>query len=203
MRFFAHVAILFYLAIICFVGVLAIAFANNAVSMGDVVYYLISAQASPNLSIAITAISALVVFLSFLFARILLGGQQKERTIAFENPSGRVSITLNALEDMVRRAILDISEVKEIKPSMIATKKGIEVTCRLVLKSDGNIPDMTLKIQDLIKGQLQDVLGIEENVVVLIHITKIIAQADKNKAAKVVEPEEKPQISVPFQGYRK
>ncbi|MDD3374758.1 MAG: alkaline shock response membrane anchor protein AmaP [Candidatus Omnitrophica bacterium] len=203
MRVFTRLAMLFYSVIILFVGSLVVSFTTHTIALIEANDYLDAVYNDTNLCFVISVISVVVMFLSLLFARIIIGGQQKEKVIAFDNPSGRVSISLSALEDMIKRAVAKISEVKEIKPSILATKKGIEVTSRLVLKSDVSIPDMTARLQELIKGRVQDVLGIEENVSVKIHVTKIVPSSGKEQSRKSDEVEQKENLSVPFQGYRK
>jgi len=203
MRVFTRLAMLFYVAIILFIGGLIVSFATHTITLMEVNYYLDTAYSDINLRFIIIMVSAATMFLSLLFARIITGSQQKEKTIAFDNPSGRVSISLTALEDMIRRSVARISEVKEIKPNILATKKGIEVTSRIILKSDVSIPDLTAQLQDLIKARVQDVLGIEENVIVKIHVIKIVSSSGKEKNRKNDEVEEKEELSVPFQGYRK
>lgn len=203
MKLITHIAMFFYLAIISAVAVVAISFAAHWIKLEEITYYLGVAYASKNFCVSIIAVSAGAVFLSFLFSRIIVGVQQKERTIAFENPTGRVSISLGALEDMIKRTILRIADVKEVKSNIRATKKGIDVTCRLVLKAEGSIPEMTSRIQDLIKSRIQEILGLEENVTVKIHIAKIFSQIDKEKSSHEDESRNLSDLSVPFKGYRK
>ena len=203
MRFLTHVAMLFYVLIITFFGGMVIAFAINAIALPEVTYYLDLAYHTVNLRILIVSISGAIILLSFIFARIITSGQQKERTIAFENPSGRVSISLGALEDMIKRAVLRVIEVKDLKPSVRATKKGVEISCRLILRAETSIPDMTARLQELIKEKVQDTLGIEENIIVRIHIAKIISEISKSKSEKKEEPEEtREELTIPFQGYK-
>lgn len=203
MKIVTHIAMFFYLAVISLMAVVAVSFAAHWVRLEDVTYYLGVAYASKNLCLLIIGISIGGVILSFLFSRIIMGVQQKERTIAFDNPTGRVTISLTALEDMLKRNVLRVADVKEIKSSIRATKKGIDVTCRLVLKAEGNIPDTTSRIQDLIKGRIQEILGLEENVNVKIHIAKIFSQIDKEKQSREGGVSEPSDLSVPFKGYRK
>ena len=202
MKIITHMAMFFYLAIITTVAGIAIAFAAHWIRFEELSYFLSLAYGSRNICILIIGASAGSVLLSFLFSRIIIGVQKKERTIAFENPAGRVSISLSALEDMIKRNVLRVSDVKEIKSVIRATKKGIDVTCRLVLKAEGNIPETTLRIQELIKSRVQEILGLEENVTVKLHIAKIFSQTEKDKGGREGDLSDFSE-SVPFKGYRK
>jgi len=143
----------------------------------------------------------ILILLSFLFTKLIAGFEQKERTIAFDNPAGRVSISLGAIEDMVKRLVLRETEVKEVRPNIIATKKGLQAEARLVLKADVNIPEVTARLQELIKSKIQDMIGIEEKVGVRIHVVKIISEEPRSKRDKD-NYRERSEPTIPFQGYR-
>ena len=69
--------------------------------------------------------------------------------------------------------------------------------------TDVNIPEMTAKLQELIRGKIQDVIGLDGKINIRIHVIKIIAddlkyKKDKGKAEIDVDPTP----TVPFRGYR-
>jgi len=65
-------------------------------------------------------------------------------------------------------------EVKELRANVTAGKKGINITNRAVIYSDTNIPEVTEKIQNMLKNRIQEMLGIEETINIKIHIAKIV-----------------------------
>ena len=203
MRFFTRIAILFYMVTISTLGFLTIffVFVIDSQIAQKISYYLEVLASDLQLRVIVGLTGLLFVLLSFIFARIISGARQKERTIAFDNPAGRVSISLIAMEDMVKRLMLREPEVKEGRPNIIATKKGLDIEARLVLKADVNIPEMTSRLQDIIKEKIQDMIGIEETVTVRIHVVKLISEETKQKRGKSDYPD-KSETSIPFQGYR-
>ncbi len=203
MRFFTRMAILFYMVTISTWGFLTIffVFVIDSEIVQRISYYLEVLASDLQLRIIVGLTGLLFVLLSFIFAQIISGARQKERTIAFDNPAGRVSISLIAMEDMVKRLMLREPEVKEGRPNIIATKKGLDIEARLVLKADVNIPEMTARLQDIIKEKIQDMIGIEETVTVRIHVVKLISDETKQKRGKSDYPD-KPETGIPFQGYR-
>lgn len=203
MRFFTRIAILFYVVTISTLGALIIAsvFVLDQAFLDKIDYYLQLLASDIQLKTIVGLTGLLFILLSLIFARIISGARQKERTIAFDNPSGRVSISLVAMEDMVKRLILRESEVKEGRPNIIATKKGLDIEARLVLKADVNIPEVTSRLQNLIKDKIQEMIGIEEAVTVKIHVVKITADEGKFKRSKSDYPD-KTETNIPFQGYR-
>jgi len=203
MKFFTRIAILFYVVTISTLGALTITFVFviDQPILERIDYYLQLLASDLQLKIIVGLTGLLFILLSLIFARIISGARQKERTIAFDNPSGRVSISLIAMEDMVKRLILRESEVKEGRPNIIATKKGLDIEARLVLKADVNIPEVTSRLQNLIKDKIQEMIGIEEAVTVKIHVVKIATEESKFKRSKSDYPE-KTETNIPFQGYR-
>lgn len=204
MRFFTFIGVVFYTLILWLLGGLIIGFCLHLIQIEDVSHILQAVYTFNDLRISTGIIGLLLILLSFSFARLILGRMQKERTIAFENPSGIVTVSLSAVEDLVKRLSLQIPEIRDTRPEVIATKKGIEIDLRIVLRSEVNIPDLTAKFQDLIKSRIQEILGVEEAVMVRIHVAKIVGdEEEKSKKKKGAIPEEKEDASVPFQGYSK
>ncbi|MCK5214943.1 MAG: alkaline shock response membrane anchor protein AmaP [Candidatus Omnitrophica bacterium] len=164
--------------------------------------YNIFYDGQTRIAVASTAVIALVI--NYLFMRSILGGGERGRTIAFDNPAGRVSVSLTALEDMTRRVVLRVPEVKEVRSAIKAGKnKVLEIDVRIVLKGDINIPEMTSSLQDLVKHKVEDTIGIEKSPVVRVHVSKIFPKDTKIKKQKESEelgPEE--EANIPFQGYR-
>jgi uncharacterized alkaline shock family protein YloU len=147
----------------------------------------------------ITGLSGLLlIVISSFFAQLILGRFQREKTIAFTTPSGEVSIALSAVEDLIRRLTGIIPEIKELRPDVIATKKGLIVDLRVVLKSEANIPDLTSRLQEITRSKIQEVLGLEEQIIIKIHVAKIISAEEKERRKREIEKESP---TIPFSGY--
>lgn len=198
--------VLFYATVLVVVGVLMIVFSVvflfenlQPQSIKYINDLLIYTQTSLSVRLIIGLSGLLLILISFSFAQLILGRLQREKTIAFSNPTGQVTISLAAVEDLIKRVTNGIYEIKEIKPNVIAGKKGIEVDVRLVLKSEANIPDLTSQLQDLIKAKIQEILGIEEQIIVKIHVAKIVSFEERERRKKELAREE--HTMPPFSGY--
>jgi uncharacterized alkaline shock family protein YloU len=121
-----------------------------------------------------------------------------ERTIAFENPAGGVTVSLTALEDLIKRLIVQLPEVKEIRPYMIVTRKGLEVDIKLVLRHEVNIPELTARFQEMVRRKIEDAVGMEGKVNIRVHVTKISLEDIKSKH----KDEFQIPTQSPFHGYR-
>jgi len=188
MRVISSLTIILYSILFFVIGVALVLVAFNLISRDIVAYTVDFIYNTPNMRLIIGITGGLLIAVTLLVIQIVIGRMQRERTIAFENPDGQVTISLSAIEDFIKRLIRQLPEIKELKPSVIATKRGVDITARLVLFSDTNIPDITEKIQNIVKSRVQDMLGIEESISIKIHIAKI-AQKDEIKENKSKEKE--------------
>ena len=199
MRFFTVLGIVFYAAVIIVIGLALIVFSLNLLLPQDINNLLIYAQSSHNSRIIIGLSGALLILISFSFAQIILGKFQREKTIAFATSSGQVTISLSAVEDLIRRLAGIIPEVKELRPDVVANKKGIIVDMRVVLRSEANIPELTSRLQDITKSKIQEVLGLEEQIIIRIHVAKIAHDEKDNRRRRDFEKEDR--STIPFSGY--
>jgi uncharacterized alkaline shock family protein YloU len=188
MKFFGGLVLFFYTMVFVILGGFFIAVSLNAVSQEMIIETINAAYAASNLRLILGITGMLFIFISLLVVQITLGKIKRERTIAFENPDGQVTISLTAIEDFIKRALKQLPEVKELRPNVRANKKGITIVNRVTLFSDINIPETTEKIQNIVKSRVQDMLGVEEPINIRVHVVKI---SHKEEAAKEVKKEDK------------
>ena len=191
--------VLFYTAVLVLIGIALIVLSftftfsglqpQTAQYINDMLSYV---QQSAQAKIIIAFSGGLLILVSISFAQLILGRFQREKTIAFKTASGEVTIALSAVEDLIRRITNLMPEVKELRPDVKANKKGITVELRVVLRSEANIPGLTERLEEMTKGKMQEVLGLEEKIFVNTHIVKIIPQDEKDR---------KQQPTIPFSGY--
>ncbi len=194
-------SVFFYTIILAVVGTCAIIYATNLVDFGDIVTWAGYAYEDIRLRVIIGAAGVLLILLSLSAAQIITGKIQREKTIAFSNPNGQVTVTLSAVEDLIKRLSCQLAELKEAKADVKATKKGIDIRMRVVLRAETSIPDFTARLQDLIANRIQEVFGIDEPITVKIHVAKIITSDEKQKKTKP-EKSEREEIGIPYQGMK-
>lgn len=198
MRLFTYLGILFYTVVLSVFGLLLMLFALQIIQIEHITTLLYYVE-NQHLSVGLAGL--FLILTSFGFAQLFLGKIQREKTIAFKNPQGEVTVSLGAVEDLIRRIASGISEIKDSRADVIAGKKGIEIDVRLILKSEVNIPEFTCKLQELIRTKIQDILGVEETITIRVHVVKISTVEQKRKKESQQQEEEEP--VVPFQGYGK
>jgi uncharacterized alkaline shock family protein YloU len=196
------IVVLFYASFLIFIGlaliVFVVALSFNLIQPQDINNLLLSIQQSFYAKIIIGLSGILLMVISSSFAQLILNRFQREKTIAFTTSSGEVTVALSAVEDLIRRLAGILPEIRELRPDVIATKKGIIVDLRVILKSEANIPELTARLQDITKTKIQEVLGVEEPIIIKIHIAKIATPEEKDRKRKESEKE---QPTIPFGGY--
>ena len=198
MRFVTILCVFFYTILFFLIGGFLIAFVLGWLSAQDILNTVNYIQQSPNSKLIAALVGFLLIIVSIFFAQLILGRIEKERTIAFSTPTGQVTIALSAVEDLIKRLALNFAEIKEMRPDVIASKRGVEVRLRVILQSEVNIPDLTSHLQEIIKARIQEMLGIEEQITVKVHVAKITTYREKIKTESVEQ-----ETKLPFRGYRK
>ncbi|MDD5618354.1 MAG: alkaline shock response membrane anchor protein AmaP [Candidatus Omnitrophica bacterium] len=192
------IIIVFYILVSALLGAVILSFSFNILEINDLMLKLHTIYNSSNARIALTAGGIFFILISLLFAQITSAKREREKTIAFNNPSGQVTITLFAVEDLIRKIGQELPQVKELKPNVVANKKrGIQVNIRLTLRSETNIPEFTAQLQEIVKSRIQEIFGIDEQIIVRIHVAKIITQPDRTKKKTEIVAEE-PEVKIPY-----
>lgn len=184
MRILGGLTLFFYTLVFILMGGIFVVVSLNLIPQDTLVDTLNTVYNTVNVRLVVGITGILLVFISLMVVQIAMGKMHREKTIAFENPDGQVTIALSAIEDFIKRAIKQLPEVKELKPNVKAGKKGIAIVNRVTLFSDINIPETTEKIQNIVKSRVQDMLGVEEPITIRVHVVKISHKEDPSKDAK-------------------
>ena len=199
MRIFMRIVTVAYMAIFVALGAWLAAFGMHLVPVDSVAIFFQTIYDDQQLRVICMLTGAGVILFNLMVSQLAWARFQRQRTIAFTNPDGQVTISLNAIEDFIRRTARHVSEVRDIKSDVLATKKGIEVTSRITLWSESHIPEVTEKIQSLIKTRVQEMLGIEDPVWVRVHVAKIVAPEEKEVSSGRRRPPPPPPESSPWE----
>ncbi len=203
MNLLTRMIILFYVTVVLFLGCFVILYAFHIVmykDLSDVLYFVYN---DDRLRIAVGVAAGVLLLINYFLYRQFDLNTSKEKTIAFDNPSGRVSVALSALEDLIQRSLARFPEVKEGKVDIRASKRGLRVRIRMVLYAQANIPELTTMVQAAVQEKIQDIIGLDETVHVSIDIGKILSDRIKDKkVGKKEDGQEQSEVSIPFQGYR-
>lgn len=197
MKLFTWIILSCYIVLFMLLGLGLVAFSLHWVSVEGPTWWLEMAYSEKNLRVICFLTGAGLILINWMYAELTLAKFRKQKTIAFENPTGQVTVSLSAIEDFIRKSSQELPEVKEVRSDVVARKGKILVRARAVLWSGAHIPDSAERIQSVIKAKVQEMLsGIEEPVIVRVHVAKIALKDGKESSAD----RRIGQFSPPFRG---
>lgn len=207
MNFLKRIAVLFFVTLNMFLASIIALYVANITQIEDTFMLLNFIYTDETSRIIFAGLAGFILLINYVFYVLFTVNVHRDKTIAFDNPGGRVAVSLSALEDLVKRALQAVEGVKDTKSIISASKKGIHVRLRLSIKSDVNIPELTSNVQEMIKDRIHDTIGIDEKVDINVYVKKIIAESTyamkKSSVPKSKDTKESDQQdrSVPFHGY--
>lgn len=196
MKIISGITRFFYTLILVLLGACLILVAFNLIPKEQLTSAINLVYIKPNLRLVTGFTGLLLIAISLLIIQIAISKMEREKTIAFDNPDGQVTVSLSAIEDFMKRMARQVPEIKELKPKVIATKKGIVVDAKVTLYSEISIPNITEKIQSIVKNRVQDMLGIEEAIIVRVHINKLAHKDESKKKSAKKKGKAQPQEEV-------
>ena len=176
------------------VGILLLGVSLNLAYIA-VIYRYLGGEIIPEfpLKLVLALIGMLLILFCLKYIQTLLRHSRKNKAIAFESPQGEVSITLFAIEDMLKKMLEERTEVTNVKARVFLRKKWIEVVASGVLTAEVNLVDFTKEIQEKVKEKMHILLGEDKQVKVNLEIKKVSVGSKKRPDEQ--EPE------VPFRNY--
>ncbi len=150
--------------------------------------------ADPLLKTTFLLVGTIIILLCLRYIQRIFLKSHRNKSISFKTPQGNVSITILAIEDMLKKMLEEKPEVSHIKPRVSLKKKKIEVSTKGVLTAEVNLVEFTKEIQEKIKEKINTLLGEDKQVEVNLEIKKV-SLGNKNKTLEKEEPK------VPFRNY--
>ena len=193
-----RLAIVFYVIIIWTTGLSVILFVLHVLDIDTVQKVANHIYNDAQAGSIVLLIACGIMGISYLLDQMIYGRRRRERNIAFDNAGGPVAVSLSALEELIRHLSVQVPEIKDIRPTVLAVKKGLDIDIKLTLRKEANIPDLTTRLQDLVRRKIEEAIGMEGKINVRIHVVKISLDDIKSKRPSVQI--EGPQV--PFHGYR-
>ena len=179
---FLIIAVAFFWALLSLlIGALLMAMAADVVSASLLSNLIIQLYQSPNFSFVTMILGALFIFIAFLIVHLLEKTYQKEKTIVLNDKGGKTIMAVSVIEDLVKKSVENLLDLKEIKSKIMLRKKGIKIISKVTLFSTANIPQITDEIQKIIKEQVEKSLAIKEGIIVEIYVSKVVEKSEREK----------------------
>lgn len=121
-------------------------------------------------------VSGLLTLGSSVYLGFLVFGRdiRRERRLFFEAEAGPIGISLDAVEEFIKRKSRSISELRDLQVRAIVEEDGLLIRCRIVLELQRNVADFTRDFQQKIHHDLSQSLGVSNIKGVEVLITKLL-----------------------------
>ncbi len=177
---FALIAFFSALLFLLLGGVL-IAAVINPFTLGLLFDFLFRISQIPNFSFFAVTLGILFILTAFLILYLLEKNYRREKTIALNGKNGKITMAVSVIEDLIKRSVENLLDIKEINSKILLKKKSIKIISKITLFSTANIPKITDETQKIIKAQIEEALNIKEDVDVEIYVSKIVEKSDKER----------------------
>ena len=101
MKLFTWIIMSCYIVLFLLLGLGLVAFGMHWVPVESPTWWLEIAYSEKKFQIACVLTGAGLILINWMYAELALAKFQKQKTIAFENPDGRVTVSLSAIEDFI------------------------------------------------------------------------------------------------------
>lgn len=123
------------------------------------------------------AVGATVFFSAINVLQKKVSAATTHRAVRAYTPQGVISVSLTALEDMLKKFLTGYDELSDIRPFVYAKSRGkrnfVRVVLRASLDHNGNIQQIANHIQENVQMKIQDILGTDDEVKVDLDIRRI------------------------------
>ncbi|MDF9407487.1 MAG: hypothetical protein A4E52_00203 [Pelotomaculum sp. PtaB.Bin013] len=77
-----------------------------------------------------------------------------------ESALGQIRVSIQAIENLVVKVVTQVNGVREVKPRIVSVSQGVGIQIRAVVTPDINVPDVSERIQVLVKEKVFEITGI-------------------------------------------
>ncbi|MCL5047075.1 MAG: alkaline shock response membrane anchor protein AmaP [Actinobacteria bacterium] len=127
------------------------------------------------LVIGVTGAAFLLASLRFIW--YVFTPAYPRRTMVHETDLGEIHVTLDAIENLVKRTAKGIRGVRDVRAKVVnAEGGGVRVYLRAVVSPDVSVPQVSAEIQSTLKNFVKNVVGVAVNEV-KIHVENITTES--------------------------
>lgn len=103
----------------------------------------------------------LIVVFAYLLVKSLLPSRKPKAVVIDSNLNGQVSITIEAVKVIIMKAVRQVEGVREVRPVVNSSSKGLIVYLHMMINPEYSIPDMTEKVKNEVKRYLEELGGLK------------------------------------------
>lgn len=155
-RFMAFLATLIFIA----AGVLLLAMGGDIISLRECIYFIERGYSSLNMRFLLVSIGVGLLALGVFNIYFALIRFRKRSFVKVKGPQGEIQIALRAIEELVEKVSSEIGGIKKISTRVIPKRRKIALELRAFLGTVKNVVEISERLQESVKGEIESVLGV-------------------------------------------
>lgn len=112
-------------------------------------------------ALGITSAAFLVVSLRFIWYVFSPRGERGGRRVYHETELGVISISLDAVENLVKKSARQVRGVRDVKAKVENSGGGVQVFLKTVVTPETSVPEASKEIERILRHSVKSVIGVE------------------------------------------
>jgi len=126
------------------------------------------------------AISLLYLVISVRLIYLSFKRKYSGQTVLHETQMGEIRISLDAVENLVRKVARQVQGVREVRGNVKIQSNGLSVSLHAIVSPDISIPNVSSEIQSSVKSYVRNVVGVEVSNV-SVYVENITTEARRSR----------------------
>jgi uncharacterized alkaline shock family protein YloU len=156
----------------------------HILSVEDAVFKVRELYGSHWQSFQTAVVGILFILVGLIFSKTLVKHGRESDAVIFQSDRGPVIVSINAIEDVVKRVLKKFSLVKGVRIKTIIQGKNIEIKLRLSLWAGSDLPQILAEIQEDVASRVKKILGPENKLEVLCDVQHIEDHKNMNHSVQ-------------------
>lgn len=124
--------------------------------------YIELALSTPQNRIIVGLVGVVLLVVGVLVFLSTIKLEPRPQSIEVERSlNGEVSITVSAVKIIIMKAAKTIEGIKEIRPAVSNGADGLQVYLHMMINPDISVPELSKKVQDVVRKYLEDTGGLK------------------------------------------
>jgi uncharacterized alkaline shock family protein YloU len=196
MAFIRKIVSLFFAVLFFAVGAVLVLAASAVIPAEDWAGIIANITESIAYQVTLGSFGIILIVTALVIPFRVAKNTRLRRQITFQNPDGEVTISITAIEEYIYRLTKEIAGISNVKARVSFGRNGINIISEVTIDAGSNIPKLTEEIQADIKNKVKTMLGVEEQINMVMRVKKITGRLPFG-AAQSEEAIESPQ-EAPF-----
>lgn len=179
-----------FLVTLIFIGtgtLLLLALQGDFITLSQVISFIEQAYTNFSSRVTIIYIGLGLLVLGVFNVYLALLSFRRKAFVIIPGAQGEIKIAYGTLENLVEKTGRDLGGINRISTRIIPRKRKISLEIRLSLSQAVNVVDISHRLQDLVREQLGEVLGIANLGDVKIVVRKIALGRRRAESENILE----------------